>query len=565
MQWGNISSHWQVLKNQLAQSTGAEKIGYGGATVEKRLNTFYAESFGALKAMDLTGLNLVGTVAHHGGWAGSADLPKGGGLYFYDGTTGPASTDQTNRRGFYDALGRGYRLAIDSRVGVPISQVGGVSDAGATDNSTAIADAYALAVSSNARRVYWDGQYGFATKIILPANVVTVGSPGQLASASALTESAIIWTGGAEPMFDMSQSRINFEWVTVANSGTATDFIEMNAGGQRLTFNWVFTASTPSYTRFSRSLVRSNGNRLGYSKIENLYAVGSPAPKLFDVDGQGTANGITTFSMRGGLVQAADVDMTVLSVKDEVIEVVNIEDVTFIDSSTTGILKIVDTTDAPLSTSIQVLNVRCNEIEVKYGAGAGAIIDLENVLVCNFEGNQVDGTGTEDRVIRAVNSNVNISGNSFVQLPVQIVDGDDNSEIVAGVNNWYSGTQSPIFTNAASGTGRQVQVDATAHILKLGNAQKVGHIVREIDVNTASGFSIRSVNSLLSAGLVMTVIVRNVSGAAIAAPSFYGPHFKLQAAATVAPADGYSRSFTFYYNGAVWVETDRGGGDVINA
>jgi hypothetical protein len=307
--------------------------------------------------------------------------------------------------------------------GVLLSRMGCVSDAGTTDNYNAIVAAYALAVANNCRVVKWDGKYGFGTKVVLPANVSTIGNEGWFASGSSMPECSIIWTGGATPMFDMSVSRATFRGVTVANDGTATDFVEMNSGAQRLFLDWVFVASAPTYTRFSRSFVRSNGNRLGYSKVTNLYASGSPAPALFDVDGQGTGNGITTFTMRGGIISAADVDMTVLKVIEESFEVVNISGFTFIDSTTTGVLKLVDTTTTPIANAIQTLNVTENEIEVKYGSGTDAFMELENVILCNFRGNQIDGTGTEQQIINATNSCVVVDGNTFIQVPGEIVTG----------------------------------------------------------------------------------------------------------------------------------------------
>jgi hypothetical protein len=80
----------------------------------------------------------------------------------------------------------------------------------------------------------------------------------------------IIWTGGASPMFTATTTRIRFVGFGVENQGTATDWLEMNSGAQGNTFENLYFISTATHTSFSRSVIRSNGNRMGYSQFKQL-------------------------------------------------------------------------------------------------------------------------------------------------------------------------------------------------------------------------------------------------------------------------------------------------------
>lgn len=83
---------------------------------------------------DLIGLDSIQTVGFYDGWSGSADGPKGGALYFRDGTNGAASTIYANNLGFYDANGSGFHLAVENEFDV--FKAGAVCD-GVTDDSAA--------------------------------------------------------------------------------------------------------------------------------------------------------------------------------------------------------------------------------------------------------------------------------------------------------------------------------------------------------------------------------------------------------------------------------------------
>lgn len=74
-------------------------------------NSVIVDSFATALLTDLTGKDYCRTTAHYNGWAGSLTKPKGGALYYRDGTTGTASTAYPGNLGFFDPNGKGYRIA----------------------------------------------------------------------------------------------------------------------------------------------------------------------------------------------------------------------------------------------------------------------------------------------------------------------------------------------------------------------------------------------------------------------------------------------------------------------
>ena len=89
------------------------------------------------------------------------------------------------------------------------------------------------------------------------------------------------------------------------------------------------------------------------------------------------------------------------------------------------------------------------------------------------------------------------------------------------------------------------------------------HGLYRVNVTTNAAWELSTVADVFWVkGQVFTVQIRNVSGGAIATPTAVSA-FKT-AGALVAPANGYSRSYTFMFDGTNWVEISRSSADTPN-
>jgi hypothetical protein len=82
-----------------------------------------------------------------------------------------------------------------------------------------------------------------------------------------------------------------------------------------------------------------------------------------------------------------------------------------------------------------------------------------------------------------------------------------------------------------------------------------------IDVTSTSAFTINSPTNDGANGQQLTICVKNTSGGVIGTITF-GAEYKLSAWTN--PADGFSRSISFFYDGTNWIEYSRTSADVPN-
>lgn len=83
---------------------------------------------------------------------------------------------------------------------------------------------------------------------------------------------------------------------------------------------------------------------------------------------------------------------------------------------------------------------------------------------------------------------------------------------------------------------------------------------QQITATNNTAFTINAPTSPLT-GQLLTVTIRNTSGGALGAAT-WNAVFKM--AAWTQPANGFSRSITFYYDGTNWIESDRTAVDIPN-
>jgi hypothetical protein len=444
----------------------------------------------------------------------------------------------------------------------------GADPTGVADSSAAIQAAIDYAVSSNIRQVNLGyGIFKINTTINFHTNGISfVGIESSSdQTGSVFAGCVIIWTGGASPMFTATTTRIRFVGFGVENQGTATDWLEMNSGAQGNTFENLYFISTATHTSFSRSVIRSNGNRMGYSQFKQLQ-VTSPAPVFLDVDGQGTANAMTPIHFDDRCIIRSVVNpMTFIKFTDETCEGVNIQNCTFIQSGVE--LIIFDSTTSPVTDVTNYFTFENNEIDADTADNsAWRFFKFTNVRNISFNQNTLNCGGTKTFVANLVNSSVSSCyGNQYKSVVNALFDADATSVVRAGYAQ-ASGSfnQRPIFTTTSAGLTELAQSGAVTidgRVFDLGRNEIVS-----CDILNNSGYEFRvdvSAPEFMGIGQVFTVVVRNVSGGAISIPSFNASSFSTSGVA-VAPADGFNRSFTFYWTGTKAIEISRVAADVAN-
>lgn len=501
-----------------------------------------------------------------------AGSSAGGGEFYWDASDLSADVAADPLGGIYVApdgedgsLGA-FRRVYSPSQGISISWFGAVNDQ-ITDNSAAIQAAYDFASGvTGARVVNWDGQYGFATTINIPASTTTKGTPSDSLGSAGLVASTMIWLGGASPMLSVAATRVRYYDLTVRNNGTATDWIEFPPGGGLPIWDNINFSVPTVANRFSRSVIHVIGQYIGYGKMYRINAAGAPAPKFIYIDGSGEANRITTFGIYDSIIGAGGAaEMTVFYVKNQGIETLNMVGNTFNTNSADSNLILVDTRDTPIASVIFNLNFSENEVDHIGTTAAYRKFFLTNVLSVNMTANEMSLGGQMTAMGTLVNSNVTTySGNTIRSIGGPHWEADNDSWVVAGANTpGASGPQKPIVDNVTATTGRMVlDPGAVVAVLDTSVYNPSGHNVREVDVTGVTGFSVRADIANIAPATVLTVVVRNISGGAIS-PVFLSAHFNTNGT-FVAPAAGFSRSVTFYHNGTKFVEIGRSDADAAN-
>ena len=470
--------------------------------------------------------------------------------------------------GWYDIVSSGEDFTTTGGLNVNIRELpwGGVAvqqfgPTGTSDDDV-VFGRFIDYLNANATTGYLgQGKVRFSTtKTLTRGGTSIVGSNGGgQRTGSTRLQSTLEWVGGAAPMFDTATSAHSFSGFGVETNGLATDFLEMNSGSQRIFMTDMYFG----YGLFTRSVIRSNGNRIGYSKFHRVSATKS-APRFIDLDGQGSANGCTpvmfTECQFANAGAGGDDPWTVLYIKDEKIEHVAFERCLFIGRDGTIA---VDSTDTPLSITVDVLNINNCEFDNLEGA-ASVFFKLENVKNVEMNGNVWTGDGTPSYMATLVNSNVTSFRGNYWKSVGYVFD-LDNDCIISGVGHNHpdwSATQgihdNPNATFLSLAQSAAVVIDGTNFA-----PNEIGQVV--VDITSGSGFDFRMDTSKpqnIEPGQRFDITVRNVSGGLISAGAFNAATFK--AAAPVAPADGFSRTYSFRFDGTHAVEIGRVASDIPN-
>lgn len=460
--------------------------------------------------------------------------------------------------------------AIDqSRAALNVRSFGAVGD-GRADDSSALQSAIDAAVSSGIGRVdLGPGCFGMARTIRLATRGVAIVGvhPANRQQGAAPRSSCLVWKGGSAPMFACSTSLVTMAGFGVENQGAATDFLELNEGSINFLFEDLSFIATATHRPFSRSVIRSNGNRVGYSLFKGILAK-SPARVFLDIDGQGTSNNITNLVFGDRCIfESTGGPMTVVRLRDESIENLTIRDCTFNTNNVGGRggeLTILDCTAAGQPTAIDNLTIANCEIDT-VGSVSPEWRNLRLTNVRNFAFNDNVGNfgGPPTAMASLAATNVtSCSGNFWKSLNGPLFDADPASSVSCGANFPDPRNTQGVFVQPAAGMTRLRFAPAIAIQLTAGNARPQVFV---LDVTGGSPYRLSVATRRPSfpphPGSIFTITVRNRSQGTIPAPEFDAATFATQGQAA-APAPGFCRSFNFFWDGSKAIETSRTAADV---
>ncbi len=445
-----------------------------------------------------------------------------------------------------------------------------------SDDDTAALQAWIAYLNADAKNVGELGKGAFAFNTTLELTRTGVGIMGShlkgRRTGSTRLASTLVWTGGADPMFRVSYAQHTFAYVGVETNGSATDFVELNAGHIDLVMNNVFFSGAGLFTR---SVIRSNGNRLGYSSFNEVHCSSRTADKFIDIDGQGSSGGITpieftrcTFIGSSASGSTGTNPWTVLHIKDERIEAVSFERCTFI--SRDGLL-VVDTTDSPIADAIRSLRVgNCEIDEFSTSLSSQRMFKLQNCHNVSFSNNILTGltTVTDTALCSLINSNVSRFESNWLEGLQYVFDNDSTSKI-NGIGINYSDWSSiqGIMLNATNW-----YIDLTqALYAELDGAylspNTSGNFICEVTSDTAYGFNLdKSRPQNWEAGQLFYLTIKNTSGGAVSAnPTFFSGNFEVQSSTITTPSDGHQVTILFRFDGTKAIQISQISPEVDNA
>lgn len=394
--------------------------------------------------------------------------------------------------------------------------------------------------------------------------IVGVENPN-ITTGSIRTACTWRWLGGALEMIRTTTSGWTFHGFGIENGTNATRFLHMASGSQRNHWDKVYASAADGVTRkhFSDQLIFSDGDRLGYGSVTRCI-LNSVAPILFDVDNAGTGNSITTFHMNDNQFAASTQDCKVLRINGETIEVLGQNRNTVIMDGYE--CQLLDTTTSAAPSAINTYQADSNEFDIDSGFPVNAawrFMKLKNVTNATITNNQLYGGGNLTAAFDLIGTHViSQSGNYYYSLNGYLYNPDSASTIAHGHNIRNRGNTNGDYP--PSWTGNILEPTVTgATVLDLSNVPGQ-HKFSCLYPSGMGSYEIRALWTKpywVGIGTLLTVAVVNNSGATIHAGSFQPAGFVV-AAANIAPANGKQRLYTFYWNGAKWIELYRSAADM---
>jgi len=452
---------------------------------------------------------------------------------------------------------------------VDVRDFGAVGD-GVTDDTAAIQAAINYAVGSTTGRgtvILGEGRFRITSTLTIGTrNIALVGvESGRRTFGSTPATCSLEWDGGAYPMISTAINGHVFRGFGVTNNGSATDWLELLSGAQNNIYEDLYFHDNAQ--PFTRSVIYSNGNFVGYSQFRGILA-SSPAPVFLYVLNNSTANAVTPISFTDRcIIRSATNAFTLIKTDGETIENIEIRNCTFI-MDVTAEMTILDTTTSPASSTVYTFTFENNEIDVDTGGTATwRMFKLQNINNVAFNNNVIQGGGSITALASVTGCNVSsCSGNWIQSLNGPLFDLDATSRASVGYNNKNEANTVAEFSRAESGYYDVTYSASMAIQGQVFGGNRVG--VYRITPNNSTAFTItcpaNGTNASMVPGQVFTIVIRNTTGGALGAVTFSAASFKTAATAFTQPANGFSRSYTFYFDGTYAIEISRGAADVAN-
>lgn len=438
----------------------------------------------------------------------------------------------------------------------------------AAENSIAIQAAIDYCQTTRQTLYFGPGIFAFDTTLILDSTasnegIALVGDPFESAQAgSALPSCTLRWTGGADNMFEVNGSYFSMRGFAVENRGGAINFFYCIAGQHYIFSNMDFVNGNGT-TNFVGSIFRADTNNFGYSLWEHIN-VTSCADEFLYVDCNSSPNGLTPIEFREcGVDSNSGGPITFVRIDEGTCDAISINNCMF-NQQTDDELVILNTTNCSTEPSITQFTFRDNEIDSVTTVAANRMFKLANTINIDFSNNIIQGGGSMLYLGYLTKSKItNLSGNFAKSIGYLFEVTDAYSSINVGWNNVTNTSMFGIYNFDAAQSGIYT-LDWNNPTIVLG--EKFGanvHGLYRINVTTNAAWEL-SVNNTpyWVKGQVFTVQIRNTSGGAIATPT--ATSVIKTAGALVAPANGNSRSYTFFFDGTNWIEISRSSADTPN-
>jgi hypothetical protein len=475
---------------------------------------------------------------------------------------------------------------------IPAEWFGAVGDGAvgqAAANTTAIQRAINCAQFSgnnNASVTFGAGAFCYSDTLNVTGANHGISFVGNLTAAlqegSARPVTVLRWTGGAKPTFNIDVGYVSFFGLAVENIGTATHFAKGTVNADRLKFERVVCASGstgPSTIPFSTAFLSIPN--IEYSSVDYC-EFSAAAPILFDVDGMRATGGTTTFSIRNCIISSANIDTTVVRLKDESMEILGIYNNTFNagNSGYQNTLTVVDTTligmtssTPPVPQTLGNLIFRDNEYDDSTGQAGARMLKLLRTGNLDLENNNIEGNGSNTAMIELTDSVAYVANNAATHVNGPLVMTMDTlSRVFFGPNGINVGNTQGLLNNSTSSAGIVTLTPnpATTNIPIYGNfGDPGGDTTYRFDMPDSQNYTVYYAQPLenppgyMTRGQHVTVMIRHTNSGPMGTITFAAAEFKLSGPFT-SPANGMNRSIGFVFDGTYMVETWRSSADVPN-
>jgi hypothetical protein len=579
-------------------------------------------AFAAAVAASATGTILVPTGTYRIGT--NLTIPRTHGLWFS--VSGIMSIDSGVTlaiNGSVDAPDAQIFAGAGLATGITFADVGrihvrwfGAKGDGTTDDATEIQAAVDTARRSDRATVFFgSGIFAVGTSITLtgPANAITIMGTDMsgVQTGSTNSNTVILWTGGASPVFDVGFSSqvtfCNFYDLSFQNTGTGTAAIQFSnnsAGNVRI--SRISTVTKSGQADFSSASLILQG--LNYSVIDQVQLLGSSVAIIIDTPtGGGTLSVIqdSVFSYGSNVVaQQFDpiIKLTGTYGAGYGFEQLIIENCTF---NVKNGRRVIDNTDGDLANNITFRNCEFNGTPAPLafsnvsGVKIAHLHDFKQLLIEDCYISQMGNVSTTPELVYAYTrdqatpylpvqqTNIVLRNNTLVSngdasfvvtdgyvRPNNVVNGSCPQYYVdVGYNNLVPNGTGPFLASATATSAQYIPLALISTLwsvrLHLAPVNVSSVFVLAATANPASATTISvglpadsvAFRGSPARGQQFAVRVVNTSGGSLTNISF-GAQFKMPA--VTMPADGNSRTWHFVWDGTNAIEISRTAADVPN-